>query len=144
MLLFVIPLIVFASTQADFLQTYPKVKNISFLNDYPGTAWLYKLIFEISYGLDFVSIELFFRGFLVIGFIRFAGVNAILPMAVFYCTIHFGKPLAECISSYFGAIILGVIAYRTKSILGGLLVHLGLAWMMEIGGTLGNLYFNSR
>jgi hypothetical protein len=144
MLLFVIPLICFASTQAAFLQTYPKVKNISFLSDYTESPWLFRLIYEITYGLDFVSIELFFRGFLVIGFIRFAGINSILPMAAFYCTVHFGKPLAECISSYFGAIILGIIAFRTKSIVGGLLVHLGLAWMMEIGGALGHIYFNSR
>ena len=144
MLLFVIPLIALASTQTDFLHTYPKVKTISFISDYARHGWFYQLVYEISYGLDFVSIELFFRGFLVIGFARFAGIHAILPMAVFYCSIHFGKPLAECISSYFGGILLGVIAYRTRSILGGLMVHLGLAWMMEIGGSLGHIYFNSR
>ncbi|MBL0133872.1 MAG: hypothetical protein IPP79_07630 [Chitinophagaceae bacterium] len=53
-------------------------------------------------------------------------------MAAFYCSIHFGKPLLECITSYFGGIILGVIVYRTKSIWGGLLMHLGIAWMMEL------------
>jgi hypothetical protein len=35
--------------------------------------------------------------------------------------------------------ILGVIAIRTRSILGGLIAHLGLAWLMEVGGWLGNL-----
>ena len=144
MLLCVIPLIIFASTQVDFLRMYPKAKTIYFINNYTHHSWFWKLLYEISYGLDFVSIELFFRGFLIIGFIRFAGINTILPMAVFYCTIHFGKPLAECISSYFGGIILGVLAYRTKSILGGLMVHLGLAWMMEIGGYASLLYFNSH
>jgi hypothetical protein len=44
----------------------------------------------------------------------------------------------ECISSFFGGLILGVIAYRTRSIVGGLVVHLGIAWMMEIGGFMGN------
>lgn len=96
-------------------------------------------MYEISYGLDFFSIELFFRGLLVIGLSRYAGEKAILPMAVFYCTIHFGKPLGECISSFFGGMILGVIAMRTRSILGGLIAHLGLAWLMEVGGWLGNL-----
>jgi hypothetical protein len=61
-------------------------------------------------------------------------------MAAFYCTIHFGKPLGECISSYFGGMVLGVLAYRTRSILGGLIVHLGLAWMMELGGWLGHTW----
>ena len=127
-----------ASTQHDFLWTYPKVKNISFLDGYAHPAWPWKLLYEISYGLDFVSIELFFRGFLVLGFVRFAGIHAILPMAAFYCTIHFGKPPGECISSFFGGLALGVIAWRSRTILGGLIVHLGLAWMMEIGGWLGN------
>ncbi len=136
-LICIIPLIAFASTQADFLHTYPKVKNISFLSGYAHPLWPWKLLYEISYGMDFASIELFFRGFLVLGFVRFAGVDAILPMAAFYCTIHFGKPLGECISSYAGGLALGVIVYRTKSIMGGLIVHLGLAWLMEIGGMIG-------
>lgn len=127
-----IPLIAFAGTQADFLHTYPKVKNISFLKDHVTSFWPYQLLYELSYGSDFFSIEFFFRGFLVLGFLRFAGKEAILPMAAFYCSIHFGKPLLECITSYFGGIILGVIVYRTKSIWGGLLIHLGIAWMMEV------------
>ncbi len=135
------PLIAFASTRPDFLHTYPKLKQIDFIKPYSNHFWLYQLFYEISYGLDFVAIEFFFRGFLVIGFIRFAGIKAILPMAAFYCTIHFGKPLFECITSYFGGLALGVITYRTKSILGGLMVHLGIAHMMEIGGYAGALYF---
>ena len=137
-----IPVVAIASTQHDFLLAYPKVKNIFFVNNYTHLQWLWKLIFEISYSLDFVSIELFFRGFLVIGFIRFVGADAILPMAAFYCTIHFGKPLGECISSFFGGMVLGVIAYRTKSIFGGLIVHLGIAWAMEVFGYLSPIVLN--
>ena len=111
----------------------------------PGEAtpgWLYKLLFELSYGSDFFSVEIFFRGFLVIGFIKWVGKDAILPMACFYCTIHFGKPMGECISSYFGGLLLGIVAYNTRSIYGGLMVHLGIAWLMEIGGYIGNLLSN--
>lgn len=139
-LLLLVPLVVLASTQHDFLRVYPKVKNIAFINGYTHPVWPWNLLYELSYGLDFVSIELFFRGFLVIGLVRWCGPDAILPMAAFYCTIHFGKPLGECISSFFGGLALGVIAWRTRSILGGLIVHLGLAWLMEIGGYLGRLY----
>jgi hypothetical protein len=134
-----LPLIALASFRPDFLHTYPKVKNIAFISAYARPVWPWQLLYELSYGLDFLSIELFFRGLLVIGLARYAGEKAILPMAAFYCTIHFGKPLGECISSFFGGMILGVIALRTRSILGGLIVHLGLAWLMEVGGWLGNL-----
>ena len=111
------------------------------MNAYPGQSWPWKVGYELSYGLDFLSIELFFRGLLVIGLVRYAGEKAILPMAAFYCTIHFGKPLGECITSFSGGLALGVLAYRTRSILGGLIVHLGLAWMMEVGGWVGHLDF---
>lgn len=136
---FMLPLIVFASTQPDFLSAYPRLKQIDFILPHTDHPIIFQLLYEISYGLDFVTIELFFRGFLIFAFVRYVGAAAILPMATFYCSIHFGKPLFECISSYFGGLILGVIAYRTQSIAGGLVVHLGVAWMMEIGGYFGNL-----
>ncbi len=137
MLLIMIPLVGAASLRPEFLAVYPKLQNISYLTQ-SENSFLYKLLFELSYGIDFISIEVFFRGFLVIAFIKFAGKHAILPMAVFYCTIHFGKPLAECISSFFGGVLLGVITYHTRSIYGGLIVHLGIAWMMELFGFFGN------
>jgi hypothetical protein len=140
MLLIMVPLIAFASTQADFLHTYPKLQQVAFIDEMTPRPWWYKMVFELSYGIDFVTIELFFRGFLVFAFVRYVGADAVLPMAVFYCSIHFGKPLFECISSFFGGMLLGIIAYRTQSILGGIMVHLGIAWMMEVGGHLGNWY----
>jgi hypothetical protein len=51
---------------------------------------------------------------------------------VLYCTLHFGKPMGEAVSSVFGGYILGVVAYETRSIWGGVIVHIGIAWMMEI------------
>lgn len=137
MLLIMVPLVALASTQKDFLSMYPKLNNVQFFLDQKNGG-LYKLLYELSYGSDFFSIELFFRGFLILAFAKWAGKETILPMALFYCTIHFGKPLGECISSYFGGIILGVITYYTQSIFGGLMVHLGIAWLMELGGFLGN------
>jgi len=138
MLLLMVPLIAAASTQKDFLQMYPRWQNVSYLLQ-PDTG-VYKLLYELSYGSDFFSIELFFRGFLVLQFARFVGKEAILPMAIFYCTIHFGKPMGECISSYFGGIILGIVSYHSRTIFGGFLVHVGIAWLMELGGYLGHQF----
>jgi hypothetical protein len=141
MLLIMLPVITIASTQADFLHTYPKLKQIPFLTSQSSYSTFYKLLYELSYGTDFLTIELFFRGFLIIAFSKWFGKNCILPMACFYCTIHFGKPMAECISSFFGGLVLGIITYNTRTIWGGLIVHLGIAWMMELGGYLGNKLF---
>ena len=141
MLMVMIPLIAAASTQPDFLHMYPRLKDVDAVLYNVKGSWFYHLLHELSYGSDFIAVELFFRGFLVLAFIHVAGKDAILPMACFYCTIHFGKPLGECISSYFGGMILGVVVFHTRSIIGGLMVHLGIAWLMELGGYIGNGIF---
>lgn len=128
------PLVVIAGMTNDFQVAYPKLNHIFFIDNFTEHPWLARMAFELSYGLDFFTVEFFFRGFLTLAFVRYVGKEAILPMAVFYCAIHFGKPLAECITSYFGGIILGVIVYHTQSIWGGLMVHLGVAWLMEAAG----------
>lgn len=138
MLLIMIPLIALASTQKDFLQMYPKAKFISQL-DLPSKKWYY-IFYEICYGFDFVSIEFFFRGFLILSLLKICGPHCIIPVACFYCTIHFGKPMGEAISSFWGGLLLGIISYNTQSIWGGLIVHLGIAWLMETGSWLGSLF----
>ncbi len=138
MLLIMIPLIALASTQKDFLQMYPKAAFLEQL-DLPSKKWYY-IFYEICYGFDFISIELFFRGFLILSLLKICGPYCIVPVACFYCTIHFGKPLGEAISSFWGGMLLGIISYNTQSIWGGLIVHLGIAWLMETGSWLGLLF----
>ncbi|HRH49996.1 MAG TPA: CPBP family intramembrane metalloprotease [Panacibacter sp.] len=138
-LLCIMPLILAASTQGDFLAVYPNLNSLTNINEVIHLTWAHQLLFEISYGCDFVGVELFFRGFLILAFVKWVGMDSILPMACFYCTIHFGKPLAECIGSYFGGLFLGIIIYNTKSIYGGVIIHLGIGWFMEIGGYVGNM-----
>lgn len=134
LLLCMVPLIVFASTQTDFLNYYPRASRIA-TPDLP--AWRY-VLFELCYGADFIAIELFFRGLLVLGLVKYVGIHGVLPMACFYLAIHFGKPMGEALSSFLGGTILGIIAYHSKSIYGGVMVHLGIAWFMELGGYIGN------
>lgn len=127
-----IPFLILAALQKDFQSMYPKFQHAAFPPSGIG-EWI---LYELCYGTDFFSIELFFRGFLVLAFIQLAGKESILPVAAFYCSIHFGKPLLECISSFFGGCLLGIIVYRSESIWGGLIVHLGIAWLMEVAGIL--------
>lgn len=130
MIAFMIPLIIIAASLPDFLHAYPKAMKEAGL--YPAHNIPRLIFFELAYGLDFLSIEFFFRGFLIIAFIKYFGMRAIVPAACFYCCIHLGKPMAEAISSFFGGLLLGIISYHTLSIWGGLLIHLGIAWLMEI------------
>ncbi len=89
------------------------------------------LLYELPYGLSFISTEYFFRGFLIIGLARYMGPHAVLPMVATYAALHFGKPLTETISSVFGGYILGVLALYHRNIWGGVIIHVGVAWLME-------------
>lgn len=131
-----IPLLFWAGTQADFLETYPRYTKL-YLSESLVQYRFLVAVYELVYGSDFLFTEFFFRGFIVLAFASKFGHKAILPMCVYYITIHFGKPLGETISSFFGGLLLGVIAYRTKSIYGGIIVHLGIAYLMEIFAFLG-------
>ncbi|MEO6489303.1 MAG: CPBP family intramembrane glutamic endopeptidase [Ferruginibacter sp.] len=132
MILCMVPLIALAATQADFLRMYPRASVVGSWDLHPQYA--YYLLHEFFYSLDFITIEIFFRGFLIISLINISGAHCIVPAACFYCCIHLGKPMGEAISSFAGGLFLGIISYNTKSIRGGLIVHLGIAWLMEIAG----------
>jgi hypothetical protein len=135
-LLFLIPLVVGASFTTDFQHAYPRYKFGFPDHLRSGERLAFAGVFELCYGADFVFVEFFFRGFMVLAFARLLGARAIIPMVVVYSLIHFEKPLLEALSSIVGGLVLGVISSRTKSIYGGIILHLGIAYMMEIAGGL--------
>jgi len=126
------PFIFFSAYESGLNNYYPTFRYHGVAAAWGISKWIPIGLYELLYGLDFFNVELCFRGFFVIGMTAVLGQEAVIPMAVFYCTIHFGKPGAEAISSLFGGYILGAITYQTRSIWGGVIVHIGLAWMMEL------------
>jgi hypothetical protein len=135
-LLVLAPMIAIASFEPGFKNYYPsyKTNNVAEAMNWP--EFVPPLLYEIAYGLDFFNVEFMFRGFLVIGMSKVLGKEAILPMVCAYCFLHFGKPIGECVSSVFGGYVLGVVAFYTRNIWGGVMVHIGLAWMMEVAAFL--------
>lgn len=107
-----------------FRQSYPLYRG----------AWtgMNLLLFELVYGVQFFAVEFFFRGFLVNGLGRTLGYRAILVTMIPYVMIHFHKPFLEANAAIIAGIVLGAFALRTRSIWGGLLLHLGVAWSMDL------------
>ncbi len=133
LLLLMVPLLLWAAQQRDFQDVYPRAEHLNLTDKTKGHSLLTAL-YELCYSLDFVVTEFFFRGFLILALARYAGPKTILPMCVYYVSIHFDKPLGECISSFFGGALLGILVYNTRSIYGGIIVHLGIALLMEALG----------
>lgn len=134
LLLLMIPLVAAASFLPDFIAYYPKYKKtggalFASIMNWPEVMAV--ILYEASYLSSFLTVELFFRGFLIIGLAPQLGKYVVLPAATTYAVLHFGKPLGECVSSLAGGYILGVIALYSRSIWGGILVHMGIAALME-------------
>ena len=135
MLALLAPVIYAVSFSADFIDYYPTYKRAGgamFALFYNIPEAVSKIIFEVFYISDFVYTELFFRGFLIIGFTKLLGKNAVIPMVAAYAVLHFGKPLGETIGSVFGGYILGIIALYNRNIWGGVFIHGGIALLIEI------------
>jgi membrane protease YdiL (CAAX protease family) len=112
-------------------------KTPSFRHTYPFYRWANRSstdlwIWEGLYGVQFLALEFFFRGFMLQGLRRALGANAIFIMIVPYCMIHYGKPLPETLGAIGAGILLGTMAMRTRSIWGGVLIHLGVAVTMDV------------
>jgi hypothetical protein len=132
MLFCMIPLLLSASFASDFTAQYPFFKYWNYASAFGMNPSQLFSFYEIFYLSNFINIELLFRGALVIGMIQYMGKEAILPMVVTYAFIHFGKPCPETISSVFGGYILGVFAYRTGNIMGGIFIHISIAFLMDL------------
>ena len=120
----VLPLVWLVSRQPDFGNYYPFYKNCS-------RSWLDFALWECIYWLQFLALEMFFRGWIVGALRKTMGSGAIFAMAVPYCMIHYGKPYLEANGAIVAGVVLGSLAMRTRSIYSGFMVHISVAFLMD-------------
>jgi membrane protease YdiL (CAAX protease family) len=73
--------------------------------------------------LDLFGWEFLFRGWLLFGYARRFGPEAIWLQAVPFALAHVGKPEIETLSTIFGGFAFGWVAWRTRSFVYPLLLH---------------------
>ena len=132
MLLVMVPLVTWASFRPAFLATYPSYRAGSAEAFLGASAVATVGLYEVTYALRYVAIELFFRGLLVLGLEKHLGRAALMPMVTLYAFWHFGKPVPEAMGAIVAGYVLGVFALRTRSIIGGVIVHVGVAVAMDL------------
>ena len=119
-----LPLLVAASYLPSFQSSYP-------FYDRAGESWVHFVVYECLYGLQFIGVEFFFRGFLIFALFRTFGWYSLLISAVPYVMIHFNKPLPETLGALIAGTVLGYLALKTRSIWPGVFVHGGVALTMD-------------
>jgi membrane protease YdiL (CAAX protease family) len=108
---------------------------------YPFYAEAHRSLFDFAtweafYVAQFLSLEFFFRGFMIQPLRRIMGSSSIFAMMVPYVMIHFGKPLPECFAAIIAGVVLGTLAIRTRSIWAGFLIHVSVAISMDVAAIL--------
>jgi membrane protease YdiL (CAAX protease family) len=99
-------------------------------------SWSDFIAWEMLYAAQFFSLEFFFRGFWMRALKSAMGSHAIFAMVVPYCMIHFQKPFLECLAAIVAGIFLGTLAMKTRSIWGGVLIHVSVAVSMDVAALL--------
>jgi len=121
----VLPLCIYMSRTQDFQRIYPFYRSAN-RSSFDFWSW------EVLYAAQFVSLEFFFRGFMLFATKATLGVYSIFAMVVPYCMIHYGKTFAETMAAIVAGTVLGTIALRTRSIWGGIFVHIAVALTMDL------------
>ncbi|MDO6747771.1 CPBP family intramembrane glutamic endopeptidase [Gilvimarinus sp. 1_MG-2023] len=108
----------------DFVHHYP-------FYDKASRSWVDLIAWECLYIAQFIFLEFFFRGFILNALRPAMGANAIWVMCVPYLMIHFPKLWLEATGAILFGLFLGVLALRSRSIWGGVAVHVTIALAMD-------------
>lgn len=129
LLLVMLPLVVAMSFSSSFQRAYPFYRQAS-RSLFDFVTW------ELEYLSTFCALEFFFRGYLLFGLRRAFGSQAIFVAVLPYCMFHAGKPPAEALASIIAGIVLGTLALASRTIWGGVLLHVGVAFTMDLSALL--------
>jgi membrane protease YdiL (CAAX protease family) len=89
--------------------------------------------------LELLGWEFLFRGWLLFGYARKYGPDALWLQAVPFALAHIGKPGIETFSTIFGGFAFGWVAWRTRSFLYPCIIHWFIATLIVLiaAGVLG-------
>jgi membrane protease YdiL (CAAX protease family) len=116
------------------LSAYPSASMPEFITEYPlnplaGASAGQFVQHAFFYLFFYLGWEFCFRGFVQFGLRDSIGDwNAILVQTALSCIVHIGKPSGEIYSSIIGALVWGVVVFRSRSLVYAILTH----WLLGI------------
>ena len=124
-LAFMIPLLWIVSATPEFASKYPHLQNAKI-------NWTVFLIYEFGMLAYMFAWEFVWRGFTLFGLEEKFGYYAILIQMIPFVILHNGKPALETFSAILGGIALGILAFRTRSFIYGVIVHFGIMLTIDL------------
>lgn len=122
-------LIWFFSATPSFSEKYPHLLSTR-------SSWNTFFIYELGMLIYMVSWEFIWRGFMLFGLKEKFGYYSVMIQMIPFVILHNGKPVAETFGAIAGGITLGVLAFRTNSIIYGVITHTGVMFAIDFISTL--------
>ena len=115
----------FASSSSSFVETYPLLQRTK-------ESWNLFLIYEAGLFLYVFAWEFIWRGFMLFGLEEKFGYYAVLIQMIPFVILHNGKPYMETFGAILGGIALGILAFRTRSFLYCVIVHICVMFTIDL------------
>lgn len=115
----------FASSSYSFKETYPLLQRTK-------ESWSLFFIFEAGLFLYVFAWEFIWRGFMLFGLEEKFGYYAVLIQMIPFVILHNGKPFPETLGAIIGGIALGILAFRTRSFLYCVIVHISVMFTIDL------------
>jgi CAAX protease family protein len=115
----------FVSSSSAFQETYPLLRRTR-------ESWNLFFIYESGLILYLFAWEFIWRGFMLFGLEEKFGYYAVLIQMIPFVILHNGKPFMETFSAILGGIALGILAFRTRSIIYCVIVHIGVMFIIDL------------
>ncbi|MCL7970568.1 MAG: CPBP family intramembrane metalloprotease [marine benthic group bacterium] len=124
MFLVMLPIVFAASFMPAFQAKYPMYDN-AVLGPTHFALW------QIAYGVQFLGVEGFFRGFMTFGLYPRFGYLSLFIMVIPYALVHVGKPPVEVFMAVPAGLALGYLALKSRSWVFGALLHWAVGITMD-------------
>jgi hypothetical protein len=126
---FMVPLVIWASTLPDFQASYPQTRGVIAGNE---VSFRLFVLYHAAYFMMFLSGESFWRGYMTFGLGRDLDIAALPWMVMMYSIGHYAKPILEVNGSIIAGFVLGYLALRHRSFFLGALLHWSIALTMDL------------
>ena len=115
----------FASSSPSFGETYPMLQRTK-------ESWNLFFIYEAALFLYVFAWEFIWRGFMLFGLEEKFGYYAVLIQMIPFVILHNGKPYMETFGAIIGGIALGILAFRTRSFIYCVIVHISVMFTVDL------------
>lgn len=128
-LLVMLPILWIASASEEFVKHYPLVSSAKY-------SWMTFFLYQSALLIFIIAWEFIFRGFILFGLKNKFGYYAVFVQMIPFVMLHNGKPIAETFGAILGGLALGVLAYRTSSIIYCVITHAGVMFIIDFFASL--------